>query len=95
MPFSEVDFGPNTFKIVRHIASSANPDAYLPVAHTCFFQVSPCLVDPSINLTTHFHSCIARIAQLFQRYYSQEAVEIRNVQLYFHRRRRANNSTRS
>lgn len=39
MPFSEVDFGTSTFKLVRHVASSSNPDAYLPVAHTCFFQL--------------------------------------------------------
>ncbi|KAF0719582.1 Aste57867_932 [Aphanomyces stellatus] len=38
LPFSEVDFGSYTFKLVRHM-SPANPDEYLPVAHTCFFQL--------------------------------------------------------
>ncbi|RLN99993.1 hypothetical protein DYB28_010746, partial [Aphanomyces astaci] len=38
LPFSEVDFGSYTFKLVRHMSPS-NPDEYLPVAHTCFFQV--------------------------------------------------------
>ncbi|KDO20041.1 hypothetical protein SPRG_14189 [Saprolegnia parasitica CBS 223.65] len=38
LPFSEVDFGTYTFKLVRHM-SGGNPDEYLPVAHTCFFQL--------------------------------------------------------
>ncbi|KAH9089407.1 hypothetical protein LEN26_019190 [Aphanomyces euteiches] len=38
LPFSEVDFGSYTFKLVRHMSPS-NPDDYLPVAHTCFFQL--------------------------------------------------------
>ncbi|ETV99325.1 hypothetical protein, variant [Aphanomyces invadans] len=38
LPFSEVDFGSYTFKLVRHMSPS-NPDNYLPVAHTCFFQL--------------------------------------------------------
>ncbi|OQR95028.1 HECTdomain (ubiquitin-transferase) domain containing protein [Achlya hypogyna] len=38
LPFSEVDFGTYTFKLVRHM-SAGNPDEYLPVAHTCFFQL--------------------------------------------------------
>jgi len=38
LPVRAADFE-TKFKITNHNASAANPDAYMPVAHTCFFSI--------------------------------------------------------
>jgi len=38
LPVRAQDFE-TKFKICAHAQSAANPDAYMPVAHTCFFSV--------------------------------------------------------